>query len=217
MDPELEDYEPERKWRITYCCTCESCEDLENLYYAPGSNDRWKKEDMPTNGIGKTPDKGKSNLHSEEYFDERIKKLDRKLQKLPKIYEEFFGIRPSPGSCKKLVEMYLKLKPEFEKQRLKRRPYPVSADYVEEIERQVQECEDTVVVLQDKNGEYLSHCSPCFLVAKPSSTAILLVEDYGELNKDTRNPSGSLPNIKHTLQCISSCRHKTKRDKRSAF
>ena len=62
MDPEQEDYSPECECRTPYRCTCDSYENLKNLYYARGSNDPWKKEEMPTNGINKRQDKGKSNL-----------------------------------------------------------------------------------------------------------------------------------------------------------
>ena len=61
------------------------------------------------------------------------------------------------------------------------------------------------------------HCSPCFLVAKPGSTAKRLVVDYGELNKKTLNHSGSIPTMESTLEKIASCRYKTKMDKRSGF
>ena len=57
----------------------------------------------------------------------------------------------------------------------------------------------------------------CFLVAKPGSTAKRLVVDYGELNKKTLNHSGSIPNMKSTLEKIAFCRYKTKMDKRSGF
>ena len=48
MDPQQENYSSECKCRIPYRCTCDSYENLENLYYAQGSNDKWKKEDLPT-------------------------------------------------------------------------------------------------------------------------------------------------------------------------
>ena len=153
-------------------------------------------------GIGKRQDKGKSDLHSEEDFNKKINNLDPGLQKSMKTYEEVFGALPTPGSCKKLVEMDLKLKPEFEKQRITRRPYPASANHVEEIERQVQECIDTKLVLEYKNWEYPSHCSPCFLVAKLGSRGLRRVVDYGELNKRTQNHSCGLPNMEHTLDIV---------------
>ena len=61
------------------------------------------------------------------------------------------------------------------------------------------------------------HCSPCFLMATPRSTAKRLVVDYGELNKKTLNHSGSIPNMESTLKKIASCRYKTDMDKRSGF
>ena len=122
-----------------------------------------------------------------------------------------------PLSCKKLVKMDLKLKPEFEKTRVRRRPYPAPQEQVEEIERQIKECIDPGLVEEYEKGDYLHHCSPCFLVAKPGSTALRLVVDYGEVNKKTQNHSGSIPNMENTLERIAKCRYKTKMDKRSGF
>ena len=68
-----------------------------------------------------------------------------------------------------------------------------------------------------KKGDYPHHCSPCFLFAKPGSTALRLVVDYGEVNKKTQNHSGSIPNMENTLERIAKCRYKTKMDKRSGF
>ena len=48
-----------------------------------------------------------------------MKNLDPRLQKPLNTYEEVSGALPPPESCKKLVEMDLKLKPDFEKQTLK--------------------------------------------------------------------------------------------------
>ena len=124
---------------------------------------------------------------------------------------------PPPLCCKKLVQMDLKLKPEFEKTRVRRRPYPAPQEQVEEIERQIQECIDAGLVEEYKKGDYPHHCSPCFLVAKPGSTALRLVVDYGEVNKKTQNHSGSIPNMENTLERIAKCRYKTKMDKRSGF
>ena len=122
-----------------------------------------------------------------------------------------------PCLVKKLVQMELKLKPEFEKTRVRRRPYPAPQEQVEEIERQIQECIDAGLVEEYKKGDYPHHCSPCFLVAKPGSTALRLVVDYGEVNKKTQNHSGSCPNMKKTLERIAKCRYKTTMDKRSGF
>ena len=124
---------------------------------------------------------------------------------------------PPALSCTKLVQMDLKLKPEFEKAGVRRRPYPAPQKQVEEIERQIQECNDAGLVEKYKKGDYPHHCSPCFLVAKPGSTTLRLVVDYGEVNKKTQNHSGSIPNMENTLEHIAKCRYKTKMDKRSGF
>ena len=124
--------------------------------------------------------------------------------------------------------MDLKLKPEFVGQKIRRRPYPAPKEQADEIERQIQECIDAFfalwlpairagLVLVYKDGDYPQHCSPCFLVAKPGSTAKRLVVDYGELNKKTLNNSGSIPSMESTLEKIASCRYKTKINKRSGF
>ena len=128
-----------------------------------------------------------------------------------------FGALPPPLSSKKLVVIDLELKPEFEKTRVRRRPYPAPQEQVEEIDRQIQECIDADLVEEYQKGDNPHHCSPCFLVAKPGSTALRLVVDYGEVIKKTQNHSGSIPNMEITLERIAQCRYKTKMDKRSGF
>ena len=98
--------------------------------------------------------------------------------------------------------MDLKLKPEFEETRVRRRPFRAPQEQVKEIERQIQECIDAGLVEEYKQGDYPHHCSPFFLVAKPGSTALRLVVDYGEVNKKTQNHSGSIPNMENTLERI---------------
>ena len=113
--------------------------------------------------------------------------------------------------------MGLKLKPDFLGHKIRPRPYPAVKEQVDEIERQIQQCIDAGLVVVYKDGDYPQHCSPCFLVAEPGSTAKRLVVDYGELNKKTVNHSGSIPSMQSTLEKIASCRYKTKKDKRSGF
>ena len=90
-------------------------------------------------------------------------------------------------------------------------------EQADEIERQIQECIDAGLVLEYKDGDYPQHCSSCFLLAKPGSTAKRLVVEYGGLNKKTLNHSGFLPKMESTLEKIASCRYKTKMDKRSGL
>ena len=167
----------------------------------------------------KKNERGKSNLHGEEDFRQKIESLNLhlRLKKLLLNYEEVFGALPPPLSCKNLVKMDLKLKPEFEKTRVRRSPYPALQEQVEAIERQIQECIDVGLVEEYEKEDYPHHCSPCLLVAKPGLTALRLVVDYREVNKKTQNHSGSIPNMENTLECIAKCRYKTKMDKRSGF
>ena len=100
---------------------------------------------------------------------------------------------------------------------MRRRPYPPPQEQVEEIERQIQKCIDAGLVEEYKKEDYAHHCSPCFLVAKPGSTAQRLVVDYDEVNKKAQNHSGSIPNMENTLERIAKSRYKTKMVKRSGF
>ena len=152
----------------------------------------------------KKKEHGKSNLHAEEDFLQKIEclNLDPRLKTLLLTYEEVFRALQPPLSCKKLVHVDLKLTPEFEKTRVRRRPYPAPQEQVEEVERQIQQCIDAGLVEEYKKGDYPHHCSPCFLVAKPGSTALRLVVDYGEVNKKTQNHSGSIPNMENTPERI---------------
>ena len=191
------------------------------MHYGQQCPPEWDDGSVPaeTADRQKKKEHGKSNLHAEEDFLQKIESLnlDPRLKKLLLTYQEVFGTLPPPLSCKKLVQMDLKLKPEFEKTRVRRRPYPAPQEQVEEIERQIQECIDAGLVEEYKKGDYPHHCSPCFLVAKPGSPALRLVVDYGEVNRKTQNHSGSIANMENTLERIAKCRYKTKMDKRSGF
>ena len=143
--------------------------------------------------------------------------FDLRLKKLLLTHEEVFGALPPPLSCKKLVQMDLKLKPEFENMRVRRLSYPAPQEQVEEMERQIKECIDDPLVEEYKMGDYPHHCSPCFLVAKPGSTALRLAVDYGEVNKKTENHSRSIPNMENTLERIAKCRYKTKNGQKQWF
>ena len=192
-----------------------------SLHYGQQCPPEWNDGSVPaeTAHRQKKEEHGKSNLHAEEDFLQKIESLnlDFRLKKLLLTYEEVFGDLLPPLSCKKLVQMDLKLKPELEKTQVRCRPYPAPQEQVEEIERQIQECIDAGLVKEYKKGDYPHHCSPCFLVAKPGSTALRLVVDYGEVNKKTQNHSGSIPNMENTLGLIAKCRYKTKIDKRSGL
>ena len=148
-------------------------------------------------------------------MEDKIKLLDPRVQKLIRTYLEVVGELPPPASCAKLVQMDLKLKPEFVGHKIRRRPYPAPKEQADEIERQIQERRWPGPGVQGWGQP--QHGSLCFLVAKPGSTAKRLEVDYGELNKKTLNHTGSIPNMESTLEKIASCRYKTKMDKRSGL
>ena len=132
-------------------------------------------------------------------------------------YIQAFGDLPEPGSVEKLIQMDLRLKPEFANKKLKCRPYPCSEAHMKEIQKQVEECVRRNVVEELQHGETPTHCSPCFLVPKPRSTALRLVVDSGRLNKLTYLHAGSLPNMERTLECMARSKFKSKIDMRSGF
>ena len=97
-----------------------------SLHYAQQGRQDWEDELPPeTMGRMKQGEKGKSNLHAEEDFAEKLESmnLDPHVGKLIHKYQEVFGALPQPLSCKKLVHMDLKRKPEFDGSVVRRRPY----------------------------------------------------------------------------------------------
>ena len=204
--------------RVCLCCHRPPEMVERDLVYAyQGLKDTTKGEESVEDHLPTSITQGESNLYSDEDMDDKIKLLDPRVQKLVRTYLEVVGELPPPASCDKLVQMDLKLKPEFVGHKIRRRPCPTPKEQANEIEQQIQEVIDAGLVLEYKEGDYPQHCSPCFLVAKPGSTAKRLVVDYGELNKKTLNYSGSNSNVKSTLEKIASCGYKTKMDKRSGF
>ena len=194
--------------RVCLCCH-RPPETVERdlLYAYQGLKDTTKDAEQVEDHLPASIHQGASNLHSDEHMEDKIKLLDPRVQKLIRTYLEVFGELPPQASCDKLVQMDLKLTPEFVGQKIRRRPYPAPKEQDDEIEQQIQECIDAGPVLEYKDGDYPQYCSPCFLVAKPGSTAKRLVVDYGELNKKTLKHSGSIPNMESTLEKIASCRY----------
>ena len=185
------------------------------LYAYHGLKDTTKDTEPIEDHLPASIHQGASNLHSDEDVEEKIQLLDPRLQKLIRTYLEVFGELPPQASCEKLIQMDLKLKPEFLGHEIRIGTYPAPKEQADEIERQIPDCIDAGIVLGYKDGD--QHCSPCFLVAKPGSTAKRLVVDYAELNKKVLYHSGSIPNSESTLERITSCLYRTKIDKRNGF
>ena len=115
------------------------------------------------------------------------------------------------------MTMDLELREEFLKDQVRCRPYPASKDDMAEITRQIKECVEAGLVYEYKKTDYPKHCSPCFLVAKPGSTAKRLVVDYKKVNQKKKLHSGSLPLMENTVESAAGCRYKTEMDKQSGF
>ena len=147
------------------------------LYAYKGLKDTTKGEESVEDHHPASITQGASNLHFDEDMENKIKLSDPRVQKLMRTYLEVSGELPPPASCDKLVQMDLKLKPEFVGHKIPRRPYPAPKEQADEIERQIQDCIDAGLVLEYKDGDYPQHWSPCFLVAKPGSKAQRLVAD----------------------------------------
>ena len=113
--------------------------------------------------------------------------------------------------------MDLELRDACLKDRVRSRPYPASKEDNAEIERPIHECVAAGWVMEYRKAEYPKHCSPCFLVAKPGSTAKRLVVDYKKVNQKIKLHSGSLPLLENTVENAANCTYKTKMDKRSGF
>ena len=128
---------------------------------------------------------GASNLHTSEDLKISLAKMDvdERIKKIILHFSDICGPLPPPGSVKKLVTMDLELREEFLKDRVGCRPYTVSKDDMAEITRQIKECVEAGLVYEYKETDYPKHCSPCFLVAKPGSTAKRLVVDYKKVNQ----------------------------------
>ena len=86
-----------------------------------------------------------------------------------------------------------------------------------DITCQIKECGEAGLVYEYKKTDYPKHCSPCFLVAKPGSTAKRLVVHYKKVNQKIKLHSSSLPLMENTVETAAGCRYKTKMDKRSGF
>ena len=138
---------------------------------------------------------GASNLHASEDLKISLEKMgvDERIKKIILHFSDIFGPLPPPRLVKKLVTMDLELREEFLKDRVRCRPYPASKDDIAEITHQIKECVEAGWVYEYKKTDYPKHCSPCFLVAKPGSTAKRLVVDYKKVNQKKKCTAARCP------------------------
>ena len=130
------------------------------LYAYQGLKDMTKDAEPVWDHLPASIHQWASNLHSHEDMEDEVKLLDPRVQKLIRTHLKVFGELPLPASCDKLVQMDLKLKPEFVGHKIRRRPYLAPKEQADEIERHIQECIDAGQVLQYKDGDYPQHCTP---------------------------------------------------------
>ena len=83
------------------------------LYAYQGLKDTTKDAEPVEDHFSASIHQGAGNLHSDEYMEDKMELLDPRVQKLIRTYLEVFGELPPPGSTDKLIQMDLKLKPEF--------------------------------------------------------------------------------------------------------
>ena len=128
-------------------------------------------------------------------------------------WKDVLGTLLPTATVEKLVSIDLELLDAHRNASLRSRPSPGNAEDTKKIMRQINECVASHLAEEYTKTDYLDHCSPCFLVDKPGSSANRLVVHYGKLNKLTKRHSGTLP----SLERASVCRYKSNLDKRSRF
>ena len=124
--PEEDDLSEERVCEPPRACLCchhpREMVERDLLYAYQGLKDTTKGEESVEDHLPTSIDQGASNLHSDEDMEDKIKLLDPRVRTLIRTYLEVSGDLPPPASCDKLVQMNLKLKPEFVVHRIRRRP-----------------------------------------------------------------------------------------------
>ena len=72
---------------------------------------------------------------------------------------------------------------------MRSRPFPANAEDAEEMKRLIFECVSSDLAEECTKTDHPKHCSPCFLVDEPGSSAKRLVAHYDKLNKLTNRQS----------------------------
>ena len=83
------------------------------LYAYEGLKDPAKKAELVEDHFTAPVHQVPSNLHFDKDLEDKIKPFDPRVQKLIRTYPEVCNEVPPPASFDKLVQMDLKLKPEF--------------------------------------------------------------------------------------------------------
>ena len=194
------------KWKTHYHGPCSREEELQAFYItelseeelSPGEkSDEGEDNDYYVDLTGLIMDLqaaerkeyGKSNLKSDHGFDEALKKHPAELQGLLRKHKVVFGPLTSPGACKKLIQMDLEVTDKHKNSTLTSRPIALNEEDEKQTMRQIYECCDAKLMSRYEGKEFPKHCSPCFLVAKPGSSAKRLVVHYAKLNERLKRHS----------------------------
>ena len=131
------------KWKTHYHGPCSREEELQALYMlelsekelSPGEASDEEEDNtyhVDLTGLimdlqaAERQEYGKSNLKSNDGFDEALKKHPAELQGLPSKHKVVFGPLMSPGSCKKLIQMDLEVTNEHKTSTPRSRPIPLN-------------------------------------------------------------------------------------------
>ena len=102
---------------------------------------------------------GKSNLKSDDGFDEALEKYPADLQRPLSKHKVVFGPLMSPGSCGKLIQMDLKVTDEHKNSILRSTPILLIKEDEKETMRQRSECCDAKLMSRYERKDFAKHCS----------------------------------------------------------
>ena len=113
--------------RVSLCCHRPPETVKRDVLYAyQGLKDKTKDTEPVEDHLPASMHQGAGNLHYDEDMEDKIKLLDPRVQKLMRTCLEVFRELPPPASCDKMVQMDLKLKPEFVGHEIRKKTLPGS-------------------------------------------------------------------------------------------
>ena len=222
------------KWKTYYHGPCSREEELQAFYMlelseeelSPGEESEEQEDNdyyVDLTGLimdlqaAERQEYGKSNLKSGDGFEESVEEASGRTARSPTQTQG--GVRSSyvtrvmqkadtngPRSHRRAQELTLRC-----------RPIPLNEEDQKETMRQIYECCDVKLMSRYEGKEFPKHCSPCFLVAKPASSAKRLVVHYAKLNGRLKRHSGSIPNLERAIERAAETKYKIKLDKCSGF
>ena len=163
------------KWETHYHGLCSREEELQAFYMSqlseeellPGEeSDEEEDNDYYVDLTGLIMDLqaaerqecGKSNLKSDDGFDEALKKHPAELQGLTRKHNVVLDPLLSPGSCKKLIQIDLEVTNEHKNSTLRSRPIPLNEEDEKKTMRQIYECCDAKLMSRCEGKEFRKHC-----------------------------------------------------------